>query len=277
MQHLKMVVTDLDGTLLKNDKTISSKDLQTLEDLGKAGIIRVIATGRNLKKVEQVIPADHPFDYVIFSSGAGIAKWRTKEVLFQKEIPGQNTHTLIQLFQNEGFNFKFSAPIPDNERFYYSFPKPDQETDLYLQTHVPYGQQLMKVEKEIHSCCQFLVFLPFDMDEFQRLRVKVLSVVQDISIICASSPYLTPYLWMEIFDRGVSKGHAIDWLNKYTGTTHLQTIGIGNDYNDIEMLEHAYHAFITENAPEELKKRYNVCRSNEESGFSSAIEAIQSE
>jgi len=273
MHHLRMVVTDLDGTLLKDDKTISPQDLQTLEDLGKNGIIRVIATGRSLKKVEQVIPPHSPFDYAIFSSGAGIVNWKSKEVLFQKKISGENTKALVRLFKNEGLNFKLSDPIPDNDRYYYLFPKPNEETACYFQTHNPPGIPLESEMNGLNSSCQFLVFLPSDMDIFQKLREKVLTLIPGVSIICASSPYLTPYYWMEIFDKGVSKGHAIDWLNRYTGTTHLQTIGVGNDYNDIEMLEHTYHAFITENAPDELKLRYRVCPSNEESGFTSAVNA----
>ena len=277
MHRLKMVVTDLDGTLLKDDKTISSQDIETLEELGKKGIIRVIATGRSLKKVEQVIPKHYPFDYVIFSSGSGIAKWKSKEILFQKNIPTTNTSPLLSLLLNEGVNFKFFESIPNNDKYYFWYPKPNEESYRFSQTHNSLGIPLDPNANYNDVISQLLVILPSDMELFQRLREKVLSVVPDVSVICASSPFCTPYLWMEIFGQGVSKGHAIDWLNRYTGTTHLQTIGVGNDYNDIEMLEHTYHAFITENAPEDLKLRYNVCSSNEESGFTSAVKATLEE
>ena len=70
MSELKMVVTDLDGTLLQNDHSISKEDLETLLLLGELGICRVAATGRNLYKVRLALKPADPFDYVICSSVA---------------------------------------------------------------------------------------------------------------------------------------------------------------------------------------------------------------
>ena len=66
---IDIVVTDLDGTLLDDDKNVSKNDLSTLHELGRQGVLRVAATGRNLKKVHEVVPQSVPFDYVLFSSG----------------------------------------------------------------------------------------------------------------------------------------------------------------------------------------------------------------
>ena len=78
---LKMVITDLDGTLLQNDHTISKEDMDTLNLLGEMGICRVAATGRNLFKVRKALSPEAPFDYVICSSGAGIVDWKTQEII----------------------------------------------------------------------------------------------------------------------------------------------------------------------------------------------------
>ena len=69
MSDLKMVVTDLDGTLLQNDHSISEEDLETLNLLGELGICRVAATGRNLFKVRLALTPADPFDYVITVCG----------------------------------------------------------------------------------------------------------------------------------------------------------------------------------------------------------------
>ena len=65
---LKLVATDLDGTFLKNDRSISKENLDSLQSLGERGILRVVATGRNLKKTHEVITTHVPFDYIVFSS-----------------------------------------------------------------------------------------------------------------------------------------------------------------------------------------------------------------
>jgi len=79
---IKLVATDLDGTFLRNDKSISKENLETLNFLGERGIFRVIATGRNLKKTLEVIAPDVPFDYVVFSSGAGVYDLRKDKLIF---------------------------------------------------------------------------------------------------------------------------------------------------------------------------------------------------
>jgi hydroxymethylpyrimidine pyrophosphatase-like HAD family hydrolase len=51
MKNIRLVATDLDGTFLRNDRTISKRNLDALHQLGDRGILRVAATGRNLRKV----------------------------------------------------------------------------------------------------------------------------------------------------------------------------------------------------------------------------------
>ncbi|MCK5731229.1 MAG: HAD hydrolase family protein, partial [Draconibacterium sp.] len=79
MQNIKLVATDLDGTFLKNDQSISNKNIDALSGLGNAEIVRVVATGRNLRKVKDVLNDDIPFDFIVFSSGAGVYDWKEKK------------------------------------------------------------------------------------------------------------------------------------------------------------------------------------------------------
>ena len=79
MKNIKLVATDLDGTFLKNDRTISSNNMEALHKLGDKDIMRVAATGRNLEKVKQVLNNHVPFDFVVFSSGAGVFNWKEKK------------------------------------------------------------------------------------------------------------------------------------------------------------------------------------------------------
>ena len=92
---LKLVATDLDGTFLKNDKSISQQNLDTLHPLGEKGILRVIATGRNLKKTTEVISPDVPFDYIVFSSGAGVYDWKNHELIYHQNLNAETVQYLV--------------------------------------------------------------------------------------------------------------------------------------------------------------------------------------
>ena len=76
MNNIKLVATDLDGTFLKNDRSISPGNLQALRLLGKKISIRVVATGRNLGKVSEVIHHQFPFYFFVYASGAGVYNWK---------------------------------------------------------------------------------------------------------------------------------------------------------------------------------------------------------
>jgi len=74
-------VTDFDGTLYRDDRTISNVDIETIEKLGKLNVKRVIATGRSFYSALKVIPEHFPIDYLIFSSGAGVMEWENKKII----------------------------------------------------------------------------------------------------------------------------------------------------------------------------------------------------
>ena len=78
---MKAIITDLDGTILPQGENISTSTLHTLEQLGAEGIIRIIATGRTLFAARKFLPDNFPIDYLVFSSGAGIMRWRDKKSL----------------------------------------------------------------------------------------------------------------------------------------------------------------------------------------------------
>ena len=87
MKRIKLVATDLDGTFLMNNKSISKPNLEALRTLGQNNIVRVAATGRNLIKINEVIPEEVPFDYYVYSSGAGIFDKNRKNHIYVRNIP----------------------------------------------------------------------------------------------------------------------------------------------------------------------------------------------
>ena len=92
-----------------------------------------------------------------------------------------------------------------------------------------------------------------------------------VKIIRATSPIDHKSIWMEVFHPDVSKGNACLYLSKCLGISQKNTIGIGNDYNDIDLLEFANQSFVVENAPAELTESYRTVSSNNDSGFTMAV------
>ncbi len=268
MDNIKLVATDLDGTLLRDDKTISPEDLDMLVRLGRKNICRVVATGRNMEKVKEVIPEDVPFDYVAFSSGAGIYDCGEKRLLYSQNIPKDTVNRIIRVLIVKKLNFFVFRAVPMNYCcWFYRGESVCNEFERYYGSHYAFAEELPAIGRIDSDACQFLVIFK-QADEFIELKEELEKGFGDIKILRASSPLQTGYVWMEIFHYKVSKGNAIRFLCEYLNIGHRATLGIGNDYNDLELLDFTSFSYLVKNGPEELKLRYLEAPSNEESAFS---------
>ncbi len=272
MSDVRMVVTDLDGTLLQKDQTISQRDKKTLEKLGKLGVCRVAATGRNLFKVRQVLSEKSPFDYVILSSGAGIMDWKSQKLIRAVSISSEEIGQIIRFLIDHHQNFKVSRELPDNHNFAWWQSYDCEELKRYITHHVKFGEGIIVDPEKPFVASQILLFFPKTSDRFEYVKEQVLKKFPNLSIIRTTSPLNSDYTWMEIFPKGVSKARGIEEICGITGIKRENTLSIGNDYNDLEMLEYTRHSYVVNNAPEELKLKYLISLGHHENGFSHAVD-----
>lgn len=269
---LRMVVTDLDGTLLNGFGLTSKVDFDTLVQLGREGIVRTIATGRSLYSVNKVIDDSFPVDYIIFSSGAGIIRWEDKQIIHERHLDDNDTQRMIDEFIRLGLDFMVHDSIPQNHFFYYhsvnnNNPDFNRRLDIYRAFCTPYipGVGFAK------GATQLLAVLPSNPDLFNTLSAKF----SGIKIIRTTSPLDGCSIWMEVFPNDVSKAYGISWLSSNVVNCDINSvISIGNDFNDLDMLELTPNAYVVSNAPMELKERFRVVLSNEDSGFSYAVKDV---
>jgi hydroxymethylpyrimidine pyrophosphatase-like HAD family hydrolase len=67
----------------------------------------------------------------------------------------------------------------------------------------------------------------------------------------------------------------LKWLCDHLSISYSQTLGIGNDYNDLDMFEFVAHPYLLGNSPSSLKKIYPlVSETNNQSGFSKVLELV---
>lgn len=275
MKEVKLVATDLDGTFLKNDRTISGANLQALEELGRKGIVRVAATGRNLQKVKEVLTPDVPFDFVVFSSGAGIFNWKTQQHLFSQNLSADSSQKLLLHFIGKGENFHAFYPVPNNhQHYFYRGFESDEEFERYFNFNKFYAAELDPNHLPQTELCQFLVIIKEDEDHFHRLKTEIEALCPGIRVIRTSSPITEGYIWIEVFHHSVSKGKGVLEVCRICGIDPVLTMGVGNDYNDFDLLEFTRHSFLTDNAPTKIKHRFPLVPSNEEDAFARAVEPL---
>lgn len=265
-----MVVTDLDGTLLQTGGTISRTNLATLTYLGHHQIVRVIATGRSLYSARQVLSPSFPIDYVIFSSGAGIIHWHTQRLLITHHLSAEEIALALQILIQGEIDFMLHHPIPDNHHF--SYRTTGKYNPDFIRRHERYrdfASPLTETSPLFEKACQIVGVEPGKHALFKYEMIK--TQLRSLKVIRSTSPLDGESLWIEIFPKTVSKALASEWLARNHAIDPATILAIGNDYNDLDLLQWAGESFVVRNAPTDLKKTYKTVPSNNADGFSDAV------
>lgn len=264
-----MIFTDLDGTLLDDESKVSPKNYQTLLNLQKTDIPVVAATGRSIYSTKLVLADDFPIDYLAFSNGAGVMNWKTKEILMENHLTAKQMEKIANLLISLDIDFSMHDTIPNNHHFAYWQSKNTNGDFLQRVTRFAgYGREF-DLKNGFKSGNTVLAIIENSPELFEKVEKNL----PDLEVIRTTSPIDNSSIWIEIFPVGVSKGSAGKWLCSYLNYPESKCTSIGNDYNDVHMLDWTDLSFVVDNAPSELKERYPVVAANTADGFSCAVEA----
>ncbi|HOE05568.1 MAG TPA: HAD family hydrolase [Bacteroidales bacterium] len=269
LASIKMFVTDYDGTLAACNGRVSKFNTDALKLLGKHNIVRVIATGRSLFSLSQVIDYDFPVDYLVFSSGAGVMQFDTGEIFFSHCFDSDSIEHIAYWLSQNNYNYMVHKPVPDNHYFYAS-PSGGGHPDF--SRRISHYSQL-GVELLINlpaAAAQFLVICDNHGDDYERIE----AYFGEHKVIKTTSPFDGESLWVEIFPKGVSKATGIEFLCEKLNISNHETVVCGNDYNDLDMLEWSEHPFVTLNAPESLLSSFSNIPKNTDDGVAVLIKEI---
>lgn len=266
-----LFITDLDGTLLRSDRTLAASDLAALRRLGDCGVVRVVATGRSIFSFGNIQPAGLPVDYLIFSSGAGVAEHPGGRILRSASLETAEIRRAVALLRALNLDFMVQRAIPDTHVFGYaagSGTNPDfaARIALYRRFAFPLNQDI----DGFGPATQLVAIVPPQQAEAALAAVR--RALDGLTVIRTTSPLDGRSTWIEIFPAGISKGQTAEWLAAELGVARTHTLAVGNDFNDLDLLDWAQSSFVMANAPEELRRRFPAVASNDHCGVAEAIE-----
>jgi hypothetical protein len=270
-ENIQIIFTDLDGTLLNSEKRISPTNHGWLKELGRQNIIRVIATGRSLYSFRQLSGKYLPADYLIFSTGAGIIDLQTDTLLYSANMEKGDIHRASCYLQEQRVDFMVHHTVPDNHRFFYwgGGGHANSDFDRRIELYSSYARELTTLEHLPDNAAQIIAIFPEDLPRFNRVATGL----PDYRITRTTSPLDGRSIWMEIFPSHVGKGPAAAWLCNHLNLDRRLTVGIGNDYNDLSLLEYTEHSYVVANAPAEMLRDFTTTSSNDNDGFYHATRA----
>jgi len=241
-----MIVTDLDGTLLRTDKTISEHTKTVLRQCRESGVKVAYATGRG-ESADMVAPPEL-FDGRITMNGA-IAKVGD-EIVYWRLIPYQTARPVLVACDKRGLRITSENGGMDYSNFVIS--------DVW-----PYITDFKVVD-----------FLKYDMDSE---KIYTPNPTQDdvafINQMLPNDMYFVMTVDAEgflgqIMHKDATKAKAVAALAGYWGISTSEVVAFGDDYNDIDMLSSAGIGVAMDNAHDEVKAVADyVCLSNDNDGL----------
>ncbi len=261
----KLIALDMDGTLLREDGSISVRTQQAIADARSSGVHVVLASGRPLVGMErflQLLALTSHEDYVLSYNGALIQNVGSGKVLSRNMLSGQDARALYQLSQQLGVNIHaFSQQrgliAPRNSR-YTEVERSHNDLTLTLVdfSTLPDDEQILKIMMvdEPELLANAMHHLP---EEINRRYTVLLS---------------TPY-FLEFLHPDCNKGNGIAQLAGYLNIDAEAVICVGDAGNDAHMLDYAGLGVAMGNATASLKQKADyVTFSNEEDGVAHVIE-----
>ena len=265
-----LFVCDFDGTLLRSDRSFSDQDLKALKHIGELGIVRAIATGRSFYSINTISISHLPIDFLIFSSGAGINRHPAGQLIRSSGLEEHQVHQAIKILKTNKLDFMVHRPVPENHAFsYYEATKNNSDFKKRIEIYQQFAQPLEANPDGFELAAQLLAVVP--PEDTRPLMQTLREDLPGFSVIQTTSPLDGRSTWIEIFPATVSKSLATAWLAEMFNLDAHQALSVGNDYNDLDLLEWAGSSFVVANAPPDLVERFPTVASNDDGGVAEAI------
>ncbi len=262
-ENIKLIVSDMDGTLLRSNHELSPEFKSVYKALQEKGIQFVPASGRQFFSITSYFEDEKDQMAIIAENGTYVTnqgkevfidelnKDLVKEVILEsRKIPGAN---LVLAGKNAAY---IESTDEEFKAFFQNFyAKNISVDDLF---DVIETEKIIKIAIQHAKGSEENLYPKFQLLEKYNVNVVVSGEV-----------------WIDIMNNNTNKGKALKELQANLGVTKNETMVFGDYMNDIEMLKLAKYSFAMENAHPNVKEVSNfTAPSNDEDGVIQIIKKV---
>ena len=271
---IRLIATDMDGTLLDDEKNVSERSRRALMQAAEKGIQLVPATGRMLDMIAEEVLSIPSVRYVIVSNGSLVKDVRSGETIFRAEIPCDEAVQICRRMKT--YDAMFDCCI-DGQSY------TEKEISSRAQEYFPLPLQLVAFMRRsfrqelVDDLPEFIRKNGRDVQKLQmmfrdaQLRLQAMREIRQEfpDVLLTSSVGRN----VEINAREANKGNALAHLCARLDIPMEQTLAFGDGSNDVTMLSLAGTGVAMGNACEEARAAADrFTGTNGEDGVASFLE-----
>ncbi|MDI6604361.1 MAG: HAD family hydrolase [Thermoanaerobacteraceae bacterium] len=264
----KLFVVDADGSLLNSDNKISAANMDAINELRARGIIYTIATGRMFTSILPYAAEIKINAPLICFNGALIKDIYTRKTYYYNPIQPDDAVYTIKILKEIGYQVNLYIDdelIVDeiNERVNWYLTYKNNGVRVNTVGDVAeYIKRIGKGTAKIYAIGDIKNPKPLDSDVYDELCKKV-------AVSTSGGGHL------EINAIGVSKGNALKTLANMYDIKRDSVAAVGDNINDLSMIEYAGFGIAMDNAPNLVKIKADfITKSNDKDGIAFAINKI---
>jgi hypothetical protein len=271
--RFRLLAVDLDGTLLDSARRIPERNLRALDAAHRAGVVLALVTGRRLPAARSALSDLNLEPWLVLNGGALIQQGREGPIVARSLLPlAVALEVLTVAREVDAEPVVHDGPDGEGRLLAGAGPIRNRKLALYLEGAGPdfipardLAKALSRDPTEVmfaSSLGEIALIERLLRERFaSRIRVAVTRYpAQDFCILDVLAP-------------DCSKSRALDFLARRHGVARHETMAIGDNWNDVDMLESAGLAVVMANAEPELRSRgFRLTASNDDCGVAQAIE-----
>ena len=250
---IKLVLCDLDGTLLNSKKEVPAEFNDICKQLKQRGVLVGIATGRSFSSIERDFP-ELAHTSAIIVEGGSCAFYRGK-VIHEAVIDEKLAHQFIGAARK----INGVTPIICHQACAYANYIDNPDVIKQLETYYPRYELVNNIDSYASGSIKITIYDPVDANTNSYPEVEYMNKYLSVTVGASD--------WVDCCVNGVNKGKALSELMDYLNITSDEVMIFGDYLNDISMLEKVKYSVAMEDAHPDVKELCNYsCASNDENG-----------
>lgn len=261
---IKLILTDMDGTLLNSEHKMPEKTIETVEWLHRRGIRFGVASGREYANIRSYFPT--LAEEMIFIADNGTLVYDKNKEIYVDCI---ETEEVVKMVESLRQMPNVWIVLCGKEMTYIECAEEKREEIERIAGNFYYNIEMVQDAVRLAEEKQILEISVF-CEAGSEIVAPELEWVKEKFQMYVSGPN-----WIDILNKSAGKGNALKKLQEYYGWKEEECMAFGDYLNDMEMLKYSGQSYAMENAhPQILAMAKHIAPSNEKGGV---IEVIRRE